>query len=117
MKYREMVGGDYSIGRPFLTNAAAVGQAIYTRLKLLMEEWWEQLDDGLPLFQNILGTRGHPDNLQAVDLLVQARIIETPHVSQITDFQSAFDSRIYSFQCNVETTFGESIPISYDFTF
>ncbi|QDX92077.1 hypothetical protein EEL30_06655 [Brevibacillus laterosporus] len=115
MKYREMVGGDYSMGRPFLSKAAAVGQAIYTRLKLLMEEWWEQLDDGLPLFQNILGASGHPDNLQAVDLLVQARIIETPHVSQITNFQSTYDNRTYFFQCNVETTFGETIPISITF--
>ncbi|USG65154.1 hypothetical protein NDK47_24025 [Brevibacillus ruminantium] len=115
MRYREMVGGDYSMGRPFLTKAAAVGQAIYTRLKLLMEEWWEQLDDGLPLFQNILSTMGHPDNLKQVDLLVQARIIETPHVSQITDFRSSYDNRTYSFQCNVETDFDETIPITMNF--
>lgn len=115
MRYREMVGGDYSMGRPFLTKAAAVGQAIYTRLKLFMEEWWEQLDDGLPLFQNILGTIGHPDNIKGVDLLVQARIIETPHVSQITNFQSTYEDRTYKFQCMAETDFGESIPIIMTF--
>lgn len=115
MLYREMIGGDYSMGRPFLSRAAAVGQAIYTRLKLLQGEWWEQLDDGLPLFQNILGTRGHPDNLNAIDLLVQARIIETPHVSQITDFQSNYESRTYFFECNVETDFDEKIPVSMSF--
>lgn len=110
-----MDGGDYTMGKPFLTKAAAVAQAIYTRLKLLQGEWWEQLDDGLPLFQNILGTRGHPDNLHAVDLLVQARIIETPHVKQITDFHSSYENRTYTFRCNVETDFDETIPITTNF--
>lgn len=112
MRYRPMLNGDYTIGRSFLTQAAAVRQAIYTRLKLLQAEWWEQQDDGLPLFQNILGSRGHPDNLQAVDLLVHARIIETPHVSQISDFRSSYDNRMYSFECRVETDFGETISVS-----
>lgn len=115
MIYRQMVGGDYSMGKPFLSRAAAVGQAIYTRMKLLQGEWWEQIDDGLPLFQNILGTRGHPDSLHAIDLLVQARITETPHVSQIKDFQNTYEDRTYSFRCNVETDFGETIPVSYTF--
>ncbi|MGD8188579.1 hypothetical protein ACQCN2_01130 [Brevibacillus ginsengisoli] len=115
MIYRQLDGGDYSMGKPFLSKSAAVGQAIYTRLKLLLEEWWEQADDGLPLFQNILGSRGHQDSLNAIDLLIQARIIETPDVSQITNFQSSYDNRTYSFQCNVDTTFGETIPISMTF--
>ncbi|TRY23685.1 hypothetical protein FOI68_20695 [Brevibacillus sp. LEMMJ03] len=115
MIYRPMVGGDYTMGLPFLSGADAVKQAINTRLKLLMNEWWEQMDDGLPLFQHILGVKGHPDSLRAVDLLVQERIMGTPHVSRIVDFQSSYDGRAYSCQCSVETTFGETIPITTTF--
>jgi len=103
------------MGKPFLVDAAAVGQAIKTRLLLLQSEWWEQEDDGLPLFQNILGTRGHPNNLQAVDLLMQERILSTPNVARISEFHSSYENRAYSFSCNVETAFGVSIPISMTF--
>lgn len=115
MKYRSMQGGDYTMGVPWLVNAPAVGQAIKTRLLLFLNEWWEQEEDGLPLFQNILGTRGDPNNLQAVDLLIQERILGTPNVSNIIEFKSSFENRTYSFHGIVETTFNERIPISYTF--
>lgn len=116
MRYRPLDGtGDYTMGKPFLVDAVAVGQAIKTRLLLLQGEWWEQQDDGLPLFQNILGTRGDQRELQQVDLLVQERILGTPNVSQILDFQSSYESRTYAFKCNVETTFGVTIPVSHTF--
>lgn len=115
MRYRPLEGGDMTMGKPWLVNAAAVGQAIKTRLLLLQGEWWEQQEDGLPLFQNILGTRGDPNNLQAVDLLIQERILGTPNVANIIDFQSSYENRTYSFHGTVETTFGERIPFTYTF--
>ncbi|WP_217364869.1 hypothetical protein [Brevibacillus sp. HD1.4A] len=102
------------MGKPLLVDAAAVGQAIKTKLLLLKEEWWEQKEDGLPLFQNILGNT-NTSNLQAVDLLVQERILVTPNVSRILDFESRYQSRTYSFQCKVETTFGATVPVTYAF--
>ncbi|MFC8686309.1 hypothetical protein [Brevibacillus porteri] len=115
MRYRPLENGDYTMGKPFLVDAAAVGQAIKTRLLLLQGEWWEQLDDGLPLFQNILGTRGDQRELQQVDLLVQERILGTPNVANIVEFQSSYANRTYSFRGEAETTFGVTIPIGYTF--
>ena len=116
MKYRPLDNtGDYTMGRPYLVDAIAVGQAIKTRLLLLQGEWWEQQDDGLPLFQNILGTTGNPRELQQVDLLVQERILGTPNVSRILEFQSSYESRTYSFRCIVETSFGTTVPVSDTF--
>ncbi|MGG3884362.1 hypothetical protein [Brevibacillus panacihumi] len=115
MRYRPMDGsGDYTMGKPFLVDAAAVGQAIKTKLLLLKEEWWEQKEDGLPLFQNILGTTNTGD-LQAIDLLIQERILATPNVNQILNFESNYNNRTYSFQCKVETSFGVTIPITHAF--
>lgn len=115
MRYRPMDGsGDYTMGKPFLVDAAAVGQAIKTKLLLLKEEWWEQKDDGLPLFQNILGNTNTSD-LQAVDLLIQERILATPNVKQILNFESNINNRTYSFRCNVETSFGVTIPVTHAF--
>ena len=43
MRYRPLdANGDYTVGIPFLVNSpACVGQAVLTRLKLFLGEWFE----------------------------------------------------------------------------
>lgn len=112
MKYRKLSsGGDYSFGggaNDFYEGTLAVSQAIKTNLLLLYGEWWEATDKGLPLFQNILGPPGTPQNLQATDLLVQGAIQNTPGVTTIKDFKSSYDNRTYSLACTVETQYGDA---------
>ena len=54
MIYRMLdADGDYVFGRSkhaYLEGVEAVAQAIKTRLLLLYAEWWEDREDGLPLF-------------------------------------------------------------------
>ncbi|MDU5080223.1 hypothetical protein [uncultured Tissierella sp.] len=113
MKYRSLDSdGDYVLGyrkNIFLFGREAVGQAIKTRLKLLLEEWWENTEDGLPLFQQILGTFGGEDNLNGVDLIIQERILSTQDVIGLKDFQRNFNfkTREYTFSAIVETRYGE----------
>lgn len=113
MKYRMLdENGDYILGsrkNMFYTGAEAVGQAIKTRLKLLLEEWWENTEDGLPLFQQILGSFGGEDNLGGVDLIVQERILSTQDVIGIKDFNRNFNfkTREYTFSAVVETIYGD----------
>ena len=71
MRYRALSPtGDFSFGKggqDYLTGTEAIAQAIRTRLLLLLGEWWEDQEDGLPLFQRILGSRGDDRGRQAVD--------------------------------------------------
>ena len=66
MIYRkEDKDGDYVFGEgdsEFLTQSEAVAQAIITSLKLLKGEWWENVNNGLPLWQSILGQPGSEVN-------------------------------------------------------
>lgn len=113
MRYRKMDDNDDYVfgqsGQDFYTGVDAVAQAIYTRLKLLYGEWWEDTTDGLSLFENILGSSGSPKNKRAIDSLITERILGTLNVKGITNFASSFDAdiRSYSFQCTVNTTFGQ----------
>jgi hypothetical protein len=111
MRYRKLdpTTKDYMLGQnqqDFLSGVDAVAQAIYTRLYLLQGEWWEDLEDGLPLMQRILGYR---NTQNAADILIRKRIIETPNVLAMIDFVSEFnnDTRVYTFSCTVETAFGQ----------
>ena len=117
MQYRKLDdNGDYMLGRrnQFLIDSEAVAQAIQTRLRLLLGEWWENTEDGLPLFQEILNTFHATDyRAESIDLLFSERILETRGVSRMISFDSAVDmsSRIYSASCEIETMFGDIVSI------
>lgn len=109
MKYRRLgENGDYTFGAGsanYLTDREACAQAVKTRLLLFLAEWWEDLNDGLPLWQKILG---HSD-IKAAEQLLRDRITGTEHVQDIIEFHSYWngDSRQYTFSCTVYTDYGE----------
>lgn len=90
----------------FISDNEAVAQAILTRLKLFMGEWWEDLNDGLPLWQAILG---HSAKQPPVNLAIQQRIVLTPYVITMDAVNSSYqsDTRGYQFSASVATQFGQ----------
>jgi hypothetical protein len=108
LKYRSLdVNGDYTFGiNQYKNGVEAVAQAIQTRMYLFYGEWWENLTDGLPMFQSILGTFGGDDNRQAVDLIISERILGTLGVSDIASYSSTFINRRYSANAVVNTIYG-----------
>lgn len=114
MKYRRLDNnGDYVFGfgkNSFLDGVEAIAQAVTTRLKLLRGEWWENLNDGLPLWQEILGNSGSNQHLAYVDNLITERIINTPGVTQIITYEGLWDSstRQYSFNSKINTSYSET---------
>ena len=73
---------------------------------MLYAEWWEDLEDGLPLWEQILGTSGSDENRQAVDIIIRDRISGTEGVQAVTAFESSFERRYYKFTATVETIYG-----------
>lgn len=110
MRYRMLdINDDYQFGKGqqnFTYGVYAVAQAIKTRLKLLKNEWWENTQDGLPLFQNILGKNATTEHLVIVDSLIKDRIINTKDVLSIENFKSEYANRNYMFSCKVNTKYG-----------
>lgn len=120
MKYRKLdSNGDYVFGHnedDFYHGKAAVGQAIYTSLKLLLGEWFEDTSLGMPLFQHIIGANGSPDNLRGADLLVRDVIIGVQGVKGIKSFSSSFENRVYAVECIVDTVYGDVTISGVTFT-
>jgi len=121
MRYRKLdANGDYVFGhsqQDFLINTDAVSQAILTRLKLLLGEWWEDISDGLPLFQSILGVANTTNNKQTADILIQDRILNTQGVLNIENYSSSVDSKTRQFtvKCNVNTIYGTTATLEVNF--
>ena len=90
-----------------LTNAAVVSQAVLTRLRLFMGEWWEDLSLGLPVFQAMLGQLGSQRGIAAMQLAIQQNIIGTPYVTGVTNVAVNFSAAgQLSFTATVQTAFG-----------
>lgn len=92
-----------------LTNIDAVAQAILTRLKLFLGEWWENLTLGLPVFQNILGQLGTAAGLAAMELDIQANIEGGPYVTSVTSVSASFVDGVLIVVYDAMTSFG---PVS-----
>lgn len=119
MRYRKLdVNGDYTFGQTneFYEGTNAVAQAVFTSLKLLYGEWWEDTSQGLPLFEQILGKSGIPEDTQSADLLIQACINQVPGVNSISNYTSTYNNRTYSASCTVQTIYGDAtVPIEFNF--
>lgn len=109
MRYRRLDNeGDYTFGAggsDMLTDIEACAQSIRTRLWLLFGEWWEDLTDGLPLFQKILAQR----DINIASEAIHNRILGTPHVRDIIYFSADWNNeqRHLLISCVVDTDYGQ----------
>lgn len=100
---------DYSFGRGrqnYISGVDAVTQAVKSRLLLLYQEWWEDREDGLPLWPDILGSSGSEENRKAVDIIIRDRISGTEGVLAVTEYESEYADRRYVFRATVESIYG-----------
>jgi hypothetical protein len=109
--YRKLdENGDYTFGRRdgFYSGVEAVAQAVKTRLLHFRGEWWENIRDGTPFFQEVAGQFFASSNAaRRVDLIFSRRINGTIGVVEITAFDSRIDpqTRIYSASITVRTIY------------
>jgi hypothetical protein len=116
--YRKLdENGDYTFGRrnAFHSETEAVAQAVLTRLLHFKGEWWENLVEGTPFFQEVAG-RFFPyaEYPTQVDLIFSERILGTQGVSEITAFDSQINTqtRTYSASITIKTIYETEFSIN-----
>lgn len=118
MKYRKLTtDGDYSFGtneNDFLTDTDALIQAIQTRLLLFYQEWWEDPNSGIPMFQNIIGQVNSSNITLALKSLVTKRIKEFRQVSNVNFKDITILNRrlIANIECSLYS--GEQINFTFE---
>lgn len=112
MFYRRLdENGDYSFGHgksSFASDIEAVAQAIETKIKLFKGEFWYDVQDGTPMFQDILGQKLSNEGKNAIDIIITDRILKIPEVSTVLSYSSEIDkiNRTYNAVIVVETIYG-----------
>lgn len=115
MRYRPLSPtGDYTIGQQWLVNSPqTVAQAIQTRLKLWLSEWFLDTTDGTPYPTQVLGERYN----KAPDAAIKKRMLGTPGVSQLISYSSTFNAptdsnkRTFTVNAQVQTIYSVT-PVS-----
>jgi hypothetical protein len=93
-------------------NPDAIAQAIKTRLLGFIGEWWMDVNDGLPLWQQILGQRAKTSVIEGIlvdrikGLIMPDSTYAITSVSQVTSDYDP-ETRAYSFSCYVDTVYGK----------
>ena len=92
-------------GSMFLTGREEIEQTIKTRLRLFLGEYFRDITDGTPWFEQILG-KG--TSMSAREAALRNRIVRTPGVVRLTSFSTDFDlnTRTYSVTAGALTTYG-----------
>ena len=95
-------------GQMFVFDKEAVKQTAETRLRLYSGEYFRNINDGTPWFQQILGKF---QNINAVEAILRSRIAQTPGVVRLLSFElnsdGAYDvSRQLNVSSTVLTTWG-----------
>jgi hypothetical protein len=108
MKYRQLdANGDYTFGGGqaafFINSPETVAQAVVTRLKLNLGEWFLDTSDGTPWETKVLGK--YTGSVR--DPVVKSRVLGTLGVVSISNYSSQVNpQRAYSVNMQLTTVYG-----------
>lgn len=112
MRYRKLSPtGDYMFGQQqsdfYIDVPDAPAQAVKTRLSLQLGAWYLDVLDGTDWQGSILSATNF-NTASTRDALLRARILGTPGVSSISNFNSTYDpnARAYSVGVELNTDYG-----------
>ena len=92
-----------------LTPREIMGQKIKIKLLTFRGEWFQDTTYGVPYWQEILG---HKVSKSRVDMLFQEAILEEQGVTEIVEFKSSIDNRVYSLTCKIRIYDGSITTVS-----
>jgi len=111
MKYRKQdESGDMVFGNGildfYIDSPEAVGQAVETRLKLWIGEWFIDITEGTEYQTNVLGT----GKSESAGPVIRQRILETDGVVEILSFDLTInaDTRALKITSRINTIYGQT---------
>lgn len=92
-------------GQQFISEREEIAQTVKTRLRLFLGEYFRDIRDGTPWYEQILGKF---TSLDAAEAALRNRIANTPGVIRLTSFSTDFDinTRAYSVSAGILTQYG-----------
>lgn len=109
MRYRKLSEDqDYTFGAGqqnfYRDQPEAVGQAVVTRLRLWLNEWFLDSDEGTPYMQGVFGKHSQTE----ADNTIEQRVLGTQGLTDLSNYSSAIDpvTRGMSATMDIDTLYG-----------
>lgn len=104
-KLNPVTGDIVTSGNQFLKEREEIAQTVMTRLRLFLGEYFRDITDGTPWFEDVLGKS---KSLTRTDTVLKRRMNRTKGVIQVLSFESNYDldNRQYSIKAEILTDFG-----------
>lgn len=101
----DATGDIVTSGTVFIDEQNEIAQTIKTRLRLFLGEYFRDITDGTPWYEQILGKA---TNMNARESALRQRIANTSGVIRLTSFATDFDldSKTYTVTVSVLTNYG-----------
>ena len=102
--------GDIKVN-DFVEDKDVVLLAVKSRLEFFKGEWFLDIEDGTPYFQDILVK---PARLRLIEGIIKRRIIETPGIIELNSFDLQFEKATRRLNIDFEAIdqFGNSLSVS-----
>ena len=81
----------------------AVDQSLRTRLQIFLGEWFLNIEDGIPFYNDIFIKN---PNIPHIESILKSRILETEDVIELLSFDTEFSNRTLSVSFKVRTLYG-----------
>lgn len=93
-------------GTQFISERDEIAQTVRTRLGLFLGEYFRDITEGTPWFQNVFSKR---TSLASKEAAVRNRILRTNGVQRLTKFETGYDitTRKYTVNVGILTRYGE----------
>ncbi len=106
---------DYTFGfglASYAFGSEAVAQSVKTRLLFLKEDYFLDLDYGVPWLQEIEGVK--PARLDLAEAYIKQTILETPGVEELISFSLSFDpeTRTINISADVRDEFSQTFTVA-----
>ena len=98
-----------------VSDADEVLQHIKTRLWLFLGEWFLDVTDGVPWFQEVFVK---PADLREIESIIKDRVLQTPGVDELIEFDMNYDNntRRFSITLACATIFGATATDTIEVT-
>lgn len=98
-----IAGNDLQI----VNDADQLEQNLKIRLQFFLNEWFLNILIGVPFYTDILVKN---PNIPSIDSIIKGKILDTPEVLEILEYDSSFDNteRTYTINFKIRTNYGES---------
>ena len=102
-----------SVPGDLLFGTEAAASALRDHLRLFPSDWWENAEEGNPVFDLITVSQRTEQDARTLASALTAYLLAFPGIRTVSDVQASIERQVFSFSCIAHTESGETVPVHF----